>query len=161
VDSGKFSKTLVYDIKSLFDSNNAQELRAILVEAARSNKEIGSSTCVLAKFDTENPNTLRTTNLGDSGYVLFRPQADGELGKLFRSKEQQYSFNFPYQCGTGAELPYQAEDKDHEVQDGDIIVMGSDGMFDNLFDHDVADCVKPNLKDGWLEGLQECADCLA
>ena len=49
--------------------------------------EKGSSTCVLAKFDTSRQNYLRTTNLGDSGYVLFRPDMKGNLEKLFRSKE--------------------------------------------------------------------------
>jgi hypothetical protein len=40
---------------------------------------MGSSTCVLAKFDTERPNILKTTNLGDSGYALFKPSRDGTL----------------------------------------------------------------------------------
>ena len=70
------------------------------------NKQIGSSTAVLAKLDK---NKLKTTNLGDSGYYVLRP-ADDSVEQVFKSKEMQYSFNFPYQCGTGAELPYDAFD---------------------------------------------------
>jgi hypothetical protein len=40
---------------------------------------MGSSTCVMAKFDTERENILKTTNLGDSGYILFKPNRDGTI----------------------------------------------------------------------------------
>ena len=110
------------------------------------NKQIGSSTAVLAKLDR---NTLKTTNLGDSGYYVLRPD-DDKVAQVFKSKEQQYSFNFPYQCGTGADLPYNAFDNQHEILENDIIVMASDGMLDNLYDEHVLDCVKPLLKDSYL-----------
>ena len=107
IDSGLFSKQLVKDIKSLFDLNPAWELKQILADAVLANKNTGSSTCVLVKFDTSKPDTLKATNLGDSGYLLVRPQGDGTFETIFRTKEQQFSFNFPYQCGTGAEgAPY-------------------------------------------------------
>ena len=140
IDSGLFSKQLVSDIKMIFDANEAQELKSVLVESVKINKNTGSSTCVLAKFDTER-NVLKTTNLGDSGYLLLRPDESGSLTQFFRSKEQQYTFNFPYQCGTGSDLPYAAFDTEHDVQDDDIIVMASDGVFDNLFDPDLIECV--------------------
>jgi serine/threonine protein phosphatase PrpC len=61
----------------------------------------------------------------------------------FRSKEQQYSFNFPYQCGTNCELPYAAFDNEHRVEHNDIVVMGSDGLFDNVYDADLVTCLYP------------------
>lgn len=51
---------------------------------------------------------------------------------LFRSPEQQYKFNHPYQCGTNYKLPHHAAEFSHNLQNNDIIVMGSDGLFDNL-----------------------------
>lgn len=86
IDSGLFSKRLVSDIKQIFDANEAQELKSVLVESVKINPNIGSSTCVLAKFDTER-NVLKTTNLGDSGYLLLRPDDSGALTQFFRSKE--------------------------------------------------------------------------
>jgi serine/threonine protein phosphatase PrpC len=78
IDSGLFSKQLVSDIKMIFDANEAQELKSILVESVKMNPNVGSSTCVLAKFDSER-NVLKTTNLGDSGYLLLRPDDTGAL----------------------------------------------------------------------------------
>ena len=64
-----------------------RELKSILDEAVRSNTNVGSSTAVLLKFDTSQKNMITTTNLGDSAYIHFRPQKDGELELMFRSKE--------------------------------------------------------------------------
>jgi protein phosphatase PTC7 len=36
----------------IFDANQAQELKSVLVESVKINQNTGSSTCVLAKFDT-------------------------------------------------------------------------------------------------------------
>ena len=49
-----------------------------MIESVSMNLETGTSTCVLLKFDTERQNFIKTTNLGDSGYVLFRPTEDGK-----------------------------------------------------------------------------------
>lgn len=84
---------------------------------------------------------MKTTNLGDSGYAIFRQKNNGEIEKIFRSKEQQYSFNFPYQCGTNCDLPYAAFDTEHSVAARDIVVMGTDGVFDNVYDSDLEPCL--------------------
>ena len=70
----------------------------MLVDSVKDNRYKGSTTCVLAKFDTGRENVIKTTNLGDSGYLILRPSTakDGELVLMFRSKEQQREFNFPY-----------------------------------------------------------------
>ena len=61
---------------------------------------------------------------------------------IFRNEEQQHSFNFPYQLGTtGSDTPKDAQEYTLKVQRGDIIVMGSDGLFDNVFDEDILDIV--------------------
>jgi len=36
--------------------------------------------------------------------------------------------------GTGGDDPLKADEQIHEVKDGDILVLGTDGLFDNLFD---------------------------
>ena len=97
VDPGLFSKQLCKDIQGLFEQDSKVSLKEILVKAVEMNKNVGSSTAVLASL--EGTDTLKTTNLGDSGYVIFRASKEGkkvELAKQFRSVEQQYRFNFPY-----------------------------------------------------------------
>jgi len=60
----------------------------VLIEAAKINNETGSSTAVLLKMDTEDRNVLRTCNLGDSGYIIYRPDPVnlGKFKKMYRSK---------------------------------------------------------------------------
>ena len=152
VDPGLFSKQLTKDIQALYDEHGSKmTLKEILVDAVKMNTNQGSSTAVLASL--EEPNIMKTTNLGDSGYVIYsaaRSEADQNetvLTKVFRSEEQQYRFNFPYQCGTGCELPYKAFDNQHEVRAGrDFVIMGTDGLFDNLFDRDIEQCLYPSVQ---------------
>ncbi len=78
VDPGLFSKQLVKDIEAQFNKNPKGSLKEMLVEAVKVNKHIGSSTAVLATMDvTDGSVVLRTTNLGDSGYVIFRAPSLG------------------------------------------------------------------------------------
>ena len=79
----------------------------MLIDAVHDNREIGSCTCVLASLD-ENAPLLYTVNLGDSGYLLLRKEGL-DLVKHFRSVEQQHSFNFPFQVGTGGDDPAKAD----------------------------------------------------
>lgn len=76
---------------------------------------------------------LRIANLGDCGVSIIRRNEF-----IFRTEEQQHSFNYPYQLGTGStDSPTDAQVFTVKVESGDIIVMGTDGIFDNLFDEDI------------------------
>jgi len=83
---------------------------------------------------------LRTANLGDSGFMVVRK---GEV--LFRTKEQQHSFNFPYQLGgktsKSGDLPEHSNVDTIRVEPGDIVILGTDGLWDNLYDVQVLKCV--------------------
>jgi hypothetical protein len=82
----------------IYEKDITRSLKAILCEAVSINKHMGSSTAVLLGLDPQTA-IMRTTNLGDSGYMIFRAKEDGEkidVEQLFKSKEQQYRFNFPY-----------------------------------------------------------------
>lgn len=58
-------------------------------------------------------------------------------------------------------MPYNAFDNEHEIQDNDIIVMASDGVFDNLYDLDIKNCVKQSMDTTSLINTQKAADCVA
>ncbi|KAG0237959.1 hypothetical protein BGW42_008059 [Actinomortierella wolfii] len=91
---------------------------------------IGSSTACLAILRDDE---LRIANLGDCGISVIR---NNEF--IFRTEEQQHSFNFPYQLGTGSsDRPKDAQVFTVKIKNGDIVVMGTDGIFDNLFDEDI------------------------
>ncbi|WFD32186.1 protein-serine/threonine phosphatase [Malassezia sp. CBS 17886] len=151
------------------------------VRASKREGIMGSATALLAVLRGDE---LRVANMGDCVLMLIR---DGRM--VFRSTEQQHSFNFPVQLGMmdatvesvslasalclhrdgtipdGAnddELPggkqigdYLSEhaatpgktswdsprmDAGHwtfDVQPGDVLILASDGLHDNLFDEDI------------------------
>ncbi|KAJ1849345.1 hypothetical protein LPJ70_000528 [Coemansia sp. RSA 2708] len=99
----------------------------------------GSSTaCVVVLRGDE----LRVANLGDCGLTVVR---QGDM--VYRTEEQQHSFNFPYQLGTEAhsDSPSDAQVFRLKIQKGDVIIVGSDGVFDNLFDEDILEEVNQHL----------------
>ena len=44
-------------------------------------------------------------------------------------------------------MPFAADDQEHEIQDLDIVVMASDGMFDNVYEKEISKCVGKSMKD--------------
>ena len=117
----------------------------LLVESIKEARARGTCTFVLALLDEVDPH-LRVLNLGDSGYMLLRRNRSQSYKKVFRSEERQYKFNHPYQCGTGYKLPYHADVYFHQVKDGDLIIMGTDGLFDNLYEPDIMQCIEDSTK---------------
>jgi protein phosphatase PTC7 len=72
--------------------------------------------------------------IGDSAFAVFR---NGVL--LHRSKRQQKRFNCPLQLnaqGSGDSIA-MAKVGEITVRHGDVLVVGTDGLFDNVFDDDL------------------------
>ncbi|GMK54181.1 hypothetical protein CspeluHIS016_0107670 [Cutaneotrichosporon spelunceum] len=91
----------------------------------------GSSTCLLALL---HHSTLLVANLGDCSLLIVRR---GEV--VFRTTEMQHAFNFPLQLGTHSrdEPMKDAKRYDIGVEKEDVVIVGSDGLMDNLFDEDI------------------------
>ena len=154
VCSGKFSKFLTKKLQELYERDSSRSLKDLLVESVKANPHGGSTTATLAKMISTNQTKgapliaeVQTCNLGDSAYIILRPKEDLSVAKIYRSKEQTYSFDFPYQCGQNCDLPYDAQDECHKVEHNDIIVLATDGVTDNVFDKQIIDeCIYPHLK---------------
>ncbi|KAI1715914.1 stage II sporulation protein E (SpoIIE) domain-containing protein [Ditylenchus destructor] len=97
-------------------------------------RPIGSCTaCVLVVHQK----TLYSANLGDSGYLVCRK---GQV--IHRSKEQTHYFNAPYQLTLMPEhfdtenyivdTPEKADLQKLELQSGDVILLATDGLWDNV-----------------------------
>ena len=99
--------------------------------------------------------TIRSANLGDSGYALFHVRPDDTLEMYYRSPSQQKIHNFPYQCGgDGSDDPNLAEVYEHkDVRDGDVVLVFSDGFHDNVFDSGMSYCIEEYLYDGLVTSL--------
>ncbi|KAG0188346.1 hypothetical protein DFQ28_004972 [Apophysomyces sp. BC1034] len=99
---------------------------------------VGSTTACLAILRHDE---LRIANLGDCGISVIRHNS-----YVFRSEEQQHSFNFPYQLGTSSpDRPTDAQAFNVKVEKGDIIILGSDGLYDNLFDKEILHIVRSHV----------------
>lgn len=73
--------------------------------------------------------------------MILRKQETAEEGEklviIHETKEQQHSFNFPYQVGTNGDNPNKGDATSHTVEHGDIIIVGTDGLWDNMYRKDI------------------------
>jgi serine/threonine protein phosphatase PrpC len=83
-------------------------------------------------------NTLTVANVGDSRAYVFRPSS-GDF--VFKTSEQWHWFDCPRQLGTNSpDTPVaNAVVSRVELEEGDIIIMATDGLPDNLWDGEIAD----------------------
>lgn len=101
------------------------------VATFRATGTAGSSTALVAVLrDGE----LSVAHLGDCMLAVVR---DGKF--VVRTEEMQHSFNFPYQLGPHSATTPRADAQmiTERVVPGDIVILASDGLGDNLWDEEV------------------------
>ena len=141
VDPAVYSNELCRNLEAVFEERGpALACIELFAEAARRSTSTGSSTLVVGVLDAQ-ANEIDMCLLGDAGYMLVRPEGDS-LSLLYRSKDQVFSFDFPFQCGTNGNSPHESAQTRHAVRNGDLVVLGSDGVWDNLYDEMVLDTVR-------------------
>lgn len=144
VDAGKYARELMSNSVSAVqeEPKGSVDPARVLEKAYRSTKARGSSTaCIVALTDQG----LHAINLGDSGFMVVR---DGCT--VFRSPAQQHDFNFTYQLesGNAGDLPSSGQIFTIPVAPGDVIVAGTDGLFDNLYNNDITAVVVHAVRAG-------------
>ncbi|KIY63616.1 protein serine/threonine phosphatase 2C [Cylindrobasidium torrendii FP15055 ss-10] len=79
--------------------------------------------------------TLKIAHVGDCVALLIR---DSDV--VFRSQEMWWAFNTPVQLGPKAPLsPTTAQTFSVPVSEGDLLILATDGLSDNLWDEDIMD----------------------
>ncbi len=160
IDSGKISRQMCRNMKTY--SENETDPNIIMKKAYNKiieNKEVeaGSTTvCVLSLQDY----VLKSSNIGDSGYLIIRNNK-----KLFRSTMRGIHFPTPDQIAIMSDKLknvdfINTEIKDatnevHTMETGDIIILATDGFFDNISDTD--DILSLNLH---LYDVKKCCRLL-
>ncbi|EMC95244.1 hypothetical protein BAUCODRAFT_532796 [Baudoinia panamericana UAMH 10762] len=93
------------------------------------------------------------TQLGDSKVMIVRPR---DKRVLFETEEQWHYFDCPRQLGTNSpDTPEQnAVMTKVEVEEDDIVLAMSDGVTDNLWEHEITDTAVASLE-GWHEKLKK------
>jgi hypothetical protein len=90
------------------------------------------------------------TQLGDSAVMVLRPR---EKEIIYRTKEQWHWFDCPRQLGTNSpDTPVKDAVMDRiDVEEDDVVLAISDGVIDNLWDHEVLTSVVDSLRK-WENG---------
>lgn len=92
---------------------------------------------------------LHVTNLGDCQVLVVRPKKEEVI---FRTAGQWHWFDCPMQLGTNSvDTPQQnAVLSTVDLEEDDIVVAISDGVTDNLWEHEVSKVVVDSVRD-WEE----------
>lgn len=152
VDAGIFARQLIEHLKQLCTAATARPgsvlpadaPRVALAVAASRMRVLGSSTALVALLS--GGSTLRVANLGDSGLMVLRGDA-----VVLRTKAQTTGFNRPLQIaapGVPGSAAGLADLYSAELRCGDVLVAATDGVWDNLFDSQVAGLVRASLARG-------------
>ncbi|KAL9378490.1 hypothetical protein Peur_029825 [Populus x canadensis] len=144
VNAGEFSRELMsHSVNAIQEEPSGSIDPARVLEKAHANmKAKGSSTACIIALKSEG---LHAINLGDSGFMVVR---DGCT--VFESPVQQHGFNFTYQLetGNGGDLPSSGQVFTIPVAPGDVIIAGTDGLFDNLYNNEVTAVVVHAIRTG-------------
>ncbi|CAA3005295.1 probable phosphatase 2C 55 [Olea europaea subsp. europaea] len=144
VDSGQYARELMSNSVCAIQEEPSGSIdpARVLEKAYIRTKSRGSSTaCIIALTEQG----LHAINLGDSGFMVVR---DGCT--VFRSPVQQHDFNYPYQLESdnGGDLPSSGQVFIISVTPGDVIIAGTDGLFDNLYNNDITTVVVQAVRGG-------------
>lgn len=145
VDSGIYSRLLAKLTLEHLQNGGISPCDALMA-AAMENKKKGSSTACVYQISGKK---LHGVNVGDSGIRIFR---DG--GLVYASEPLTYTFNTPLQIEYGSEAEIlKGRSLDFEVREGDVIIAGSDGLFDNIFMVEMEATVRRHIK-SWCENYE-------
>lgn len=106
------------------------------------------SALLYQRSDTEP--IIYATNLGDCAIIVIRPK-DNEV--VYRSTGQWHWFDCPRQLGTNSpDTPKVDAVMDIvDIEEGDVVAVLSDGVIDNLWEHEICEKVLEALKK-WKSG---------
>ncbi|CAN6245215.1 unnamed protein product [Urochloa humidicola] len=143
-DAGAFARALIANAfeearRAFSESEGAPVCPYALLqgahEAAARSRSPGASTAAVVSLDGA---TLMWACVGDSGFAVLR---GGRI--VHRSRPQQHRFNCPYQLSaTGGDSVADADVGGLPVESGDVVVVGTDGLWDNVFDTELERIVR-------------------
>ncbi|CCG84015.1 protein of unknown function [Taphrina deformans PYCC 5710] len=151
VDPSIFSRGLAKHCDAATDQTpdaSPSDILAAGYNGVQKDKDIkmGSSTACVASVGLSD-GELQVANLGDSGYLIVNLAGD----VIHTSKPQIYFFNAPYQLakmpdhmrspGSLENKPSDAAPSKHNLRSDEIVILATDGFFDNIYPSDAAQTV--------------------
>ncbi|GIL80853.1 hypothetical protein Vretimale_9436 [Volvox reticuliferus] len=167
IDSGDFSRALMRLARDSVLAGSVDVVRVMqdAASGALAAGVQGSSTACVVLVNQET-GQLFAANLGDSGCLLLRPAANDPHAHAqvrspcgthatgaaaaatvphyyvkFRTNQLEHDFGRPYQLGhhPAADAVDRCDVATQSVRPGDVLVLGTDGLYDNLSDVEIAD----------------------
>ncbi|KAL2460451.1 putative protein phosphatase 2C 62 [Abeliophyllum distichum] len=154
VNPGIFAQELIKNCEIIVSDctgdsvNNPVEILKHSVDRTQSP---GSSTVLIAYFDGQ---ALQVANIGDSGFIILRHGTVYE-----KSSPMLHEFHFPVQIERGDDPSYLTEEYRVDLEEGDVIITATDGLFDNLYEQEISSIVLALLDSD--KRLEEIAELLA
>ncbi|XP_039068767.1 probable protein phosphatase 2C 71 [Hibiscus syriacus] len=130
---GVYAKELIENCERIVSDRNGVPITdpvEVLNRAAANARSCGSSTVLVAYFDDQ---ALHVANIGDSGFLIIR---NGAVFKI--SSPMLYELNFPVQIEKGDHPSDFVEVYRIDLDENDVIITATDGLFDNLYEKDIA-----------------------
>ncbi|KAK9989139.1 hypothetical protein SO802_029378 [Lithocarpus litseifolius] len=141
INAGRYAQELLVNCeKIVLDSESVPMTKPeeVLIRSAAESQSPGSSTVLVAYFDGQ---VLHVANIGDSGFIAIRN------GAVFnRSSAMVHGFNFPLQIERDDDPTEFIEGYKIDLDEGDVIVTATDGLFDNLYEKEIASAVSNSLQ---------------
>lgn len=133
VDPALFSRELMENASDLVTDEEVNYDPQILMRKAHAaTSSIGSATIIISMLETGG--TLKIASVGDCGLRVLR---NGQV--IFSTQPQEHYFDCPYQLSSEiiSQTYRDAMVCSVDLKEGDTVVMGSDGLFDNMFDQEI------------------------
>lgn len=140
-----YSKTLATQMKKKVDGEtglDVKQIAKILGEcvAYANEKATGASTALVGSIDETG--FLRVLNVGDCTCMIIR---DNKI--VARTKEINHFYECPYQFSEiSPDRPTDGTKMNFQLQKGDLLLAGSDGVFDNLNEDEILTVVLSSPK---------------
>jgi len=138
IDPSQFSRDLMLHAHHCFKMDELEDPVQVLHESYDriiKGGVQGSSTACLVSLSK---NVLKAAVVGDSTFMIIRKNRI-----IFRSPPQQHYFNCPYQLSSfaGGDHPCDAQSIEYPLRTGDVVIVATDGLFDNLFEGEILEVI--------------------
>ncbi|XP_019440365.1 PREDICTED: probable protein phosphatase 2C 62 isoform X1 [Lupinus angustifolius] len=138
------------NIVSNHENSSTIKPAEVLIRCAAETQSSGSSAVLVAHFDGQ---ALHAANVGNTGFVVI---SDGSIFK--KSTPMFHEFNFPLQIVKGEDPSEIIKGYKIDLNDGDVIIIATNGLFDNLYEQEIASIISKSVQAGLSP--QEIAEIL-
>ncbi|XP_023634220.1 probable protein phosphatase 2C 62 isoform X2 [Capsella rubella] len=139
INKGMYSQELMSNCQKIISDETAKIIDPVQVlhRGVNETKSSGSSTALIAHLDN---NELHIANIGDTGFMVIR---DGTVYQ--KSSPMFHHFCFPLQITQGCDVLKLAEVYHVNLEEGDVVIAATDGLFDNLYEKEIVSIVCRSL----------------